>query len=557
MSAAIQAHELLAGQPIANALLVLSLVAASGLMLAAIRVRGIGLGVAGVLFAGIAFGHFGFGIPYEILEFVREFGLILFVFTIGLQLGPGFFASLRKDGLRLNMLALVVVLGGAGLTILWAVVGRMAYPAAFGIFCGASTNTPALGAVQQTLGIIGKGTGETAALPALAYAVSYPGGVVGIIAVLLLLRAMFRISPEREAEMLRAASTEPLERASLLVENPMLDGLTIGEIPARHEMGIVVSRILPAQSDEVQRASDDMIIHTGDCLLAVGTRSHLVEFERVIGYRIEADLMHTTGDVEYRKVLVTQSRVLGRTIGELAVELHHAVTFTRLRRGDLELTASDDLRLQFGDRLQIVGEREGLDRATTLLGNSQRALQVTSFVPIFLGIALGVVAGAVPFQVPGVPLPVRLGLAGGPLLLAILLSRLGRLGPMLLQMPPSANLAFRELGITLFLACVGLKAGPLFVQTVLSARGAWWFGAGLTITILPLLAVGIWARGVIKMNFMTICGLLSGSMTDPPALAFACAVGKSDAPSTSYAAVYPLAMFSRIMVAQALVLIFG
>lgn len=550
-------YEILAGQPTANAVLVLSLVAATGLMLAGLRVRGIGLGVAGVLFSGIAFGHFGFGIPHEILDFVREFGLILFVFTIGLQLGPGFFASLRKDGLRLNALALFVVLGGAALTVLAAIVARVGFFAAFGLFCGASTNTPALGAVQQTLGIMGKGTGDSAALPALAYAVSYPGGVVGIITVLLILRGIFRISPEREAEEWRAAGSEPVERASILVENAGLDGLTVAEIPARRELDIVISRILVANNVNVQRASDETVIHLGDCLLAVGTASNLMKFERVVGYRIEADLMHTEGNVEVRKIVVTQPRFPGRTIGELAIELRHAVTITRVRRGDVEMPAREDLRLQFGDRLHLVGTPEDLDRATALLGNSQRALQVTSFIPIYLGIALGVLAGALPFQVPGVPLPIRLGIAGGPLLLAILLSRLGRLGPLLLQMPPSANLAFRELGITLFLACVGLKAGPLFVHTVLSARGAVWFGTGIAITILPLLAVGIWARAVMKLNYMTICGLLSGSMTDPPALAFACAVSKSDAPSVSYAAVYPLAMFSRILVAQGLVLIFG
>lgn len=550
-------YEILAGQPTANAVLVLSLVAATGLMLAGLRVRGIGLGVAGVLFSGIAFGHFGFGIPHEILDFVREFGLILFVFTIGLQLGPGFFASLRKDGLRLNVLALLVVLGGAVLTVLAAIVAHAGFFAAFGLFCGASTNTPALGAVQQTLGIIGKGAGDSAALPALAYAVSYPGGVVGIITVLLILRGLFRISPEREAEALRATGSEPLERASILVENACLDGLTIAEIPARRELGIVISRILVANDVNVQRAADDMTVHRGDCLLAIGTATSLTKFERVVGYRIEADLMHTDGTVEARKVVVTQPRFSGRTIGELAIELQHRVTITRVRRGDVEMTAREDLQLQFGDRLHIVGSSEDLDRATALLGNSQRALQVTSFIPIFLGIALGVLAGALPFQIPGVPLPIRLGIAGGPLLLAILLSRLGRLGPILLQMPPSANLAFRDLGITLFLACVGLKAGPLFVQTVLSARGAVWFGAGLVITVLPLLAVGIWARAVMRLNYMTICGLLSGSMTDPPALAFACAVSKSDAPSVSYAAVYPLAMFSRILIAQGLVLIFG
>ena len=550
-------YEILAGQPTANAVLVLSLVAATGLMLAGLRVRGIGLGVAGVLFSGIAFGHCGFGIPHEILDFVREFGLILFVFTIGLQLGPGFFASLRKDGLRLNVLALLVVLGGAVLTVLAAIVAHAGFFAAFGLFCGASTNTPALGAVQQTLGIIGKGAGDSAALPALAYAVSYPGGVVGIITVLLILRGLFRISPEREAEALRATGSEPLERASILVENACLDGLTIAEIPARRELGIVISRILVANDVNVQRAANDMTVHRGDCLLAIGTATSLTKFERVVGYRIEADLMHTDGNVEARKVVVTQPRFSGRTIGELAIELQHRVTITRVRRGDVEMTAREDLQLQFGDRLHIVGSSEDLDRATALLGNSQRALQVTSFIPIFLGIALGVLAGALPFQIPGVPLPIRLGIAGGPLLLAILLSRLGRLGPILLQMPPSANLAFRDLGITLFLACVGLKAGPLFVQTVLSARGAVWFGAGLVITVLPLLAVGIWARAVMRLNYMTICGLLSGSMTDPPALAFACAVSKSDAPSVSYAAVYPLAMFSRILIAQGLVLIFG
>ncbi|HEV7405514.1 MAG TPA: putative transporter [Chthoniobacteraceae bacterium] len=552
-----QSHEILAGQPVANAVLVLSLVAASGLSLASLKVRGLGLGVAGVLFSGIAFAHFGYGIPHEILEFVREFGLILFVFTIGLQLGPGFFASLRQDGLRLNALALAVVLAGAVLTVAVARFGVAGFPAAFGLFSGASTNTPALGAVQQTLAIMGKSTPESSALPALAYAVSYPGGVVGIIVVLLLLRAIFRISPEHEAEQLRAAGSEPLERASLLVENPNLDGLPIAEIPALRETNVVISRILPARSTRVLRAADDTVLHAGDCLLVVGTATNLRRFEYVIGCRIEADLMNTTGALGFREIVVTQPGVIGQSVGEVGHRLHDSATITRIRRSDLEMTARADARLQFGDRLQLVGEPEGLERATVLLGNSQRALQVTNFIPIFVGIALGVLAGALPFQIPGVPLPVRLGLAGGPLLLAIFLSRLGRLGPLLLQMPPSANLALRELGITLFLACVGLKAGPLFVETVLSARGAVWFIAGLAVTVLPLLAVGLFARGVMKLNYLTVCGLLAGSMTDPPALAFACAVGKSDAPSTGYAAVYPLAMFARILVAQVLVLMFG
>jgi putative transport protein len=550
-------HHFLPDQPMANAVLVLSLVAATGLMLANARIRGIGLGVVGVLFSGIAFGHLGFGIPLDILEFAREFGLILFVFTIGLQLGPGFIASLRKDGLRLNGLALVIVFGGAVLTVFVAVLMRVGFPAAYGLFSGATTNTPSLGAVQQTLALTGKATLESAAIPALAYAASYPGGVVGIIAVLLLLRTIFRISPEREAEQLRAAKSEPLEHASLLIENPNLDGLMIAEIPARAETGVVISRILPAKSMQVMRAAEDTVLHPGDCVLTVGTPTNLRQFERVVGCRIEADLMQASGDIQVRNVAVTQSGVIGRTIGELLPRLLGAATITRIRRGDVEMTARDDARLQFGDRLQVVGEPGGLDHATALLGNSEQALLHTNFLPIFLGIALGIGAGAMPLHFPGLPLPVRLGIAGGPLLLAIFLSRIGRVGPLIFQMPHSANLAFRELGITLFLACVGLKAGPLFVETVLSGRGALWFAAGIVITVVPLLAVGLWARAVMKLNFMTICGLLSGSMTDPPALAFACAVAKSEAPSVSYAAVYPLAMFSRILAAQALVLIFG
>ncbi|MEO6739816.1 MAG: putative transporter, partial [Chthoniobacteraceae bacterium] len=543
----------LVGQPIANAVLVLSLVAAAGLLLAGVRVRGIGLGVAGVLFAGIAFGHFGFTIPHDVLDFTREFGLILFVFTIGLQLGPGFFASLRKDGLHLNILALVIVILGGALTVLAGKIGGIGFPAAFGLFSGATTNTPSLGAVQQTLAIVGHTPPETAALPALAYAATYPGGVIGIITVLLLLRVMFRISPEREAAALRGGS-EPLVRASFLIENKNLDGLCIADILGRLETVVVISRILPANHGEVVLAKEDALLHLGDCVLAVGTPHGLEQFEKMVGVRVETDLMRTLGDVDFRIVSVTQPRVIGRTIGDLTLDLIEAATITRVQRGDVEMTAHDDTRLQFGDRLRIVGSARGLDRATALLGNSQEALNVTNFVPIFLGIALGIVAGALPLRIPGIPLPVRLGIAGGPLLLAIFLSRAGRIGPMLLRMPPSANLALRELGITLFLACVGLKAGPHFIPTVMSGRGAMWFAAGLVITIVPLLAVGIWARAVKKLNFMTISGLLAGSMTDPPALAFACAVSKSDAPSVSYAAVYPLTMFARILAAQILVL---
>jgi putative transport protein len=551
-------QELLAGQPTGNAILVLSLVATVGLLLAMVRIRGIGLGVAGVLFAAIGFGHLGYGIPHEVLEFVREFGLILFVFSIGLQLGPGFFASLRQDGLRLNGLALGVIFLGAAVTLAVAWLFGTGYPAAYGLFCGASTNTPALGAVQQALPMVTRGDASTVA--ALAYAVSYPGGVVGIIGSLLLLRRVFRIHLPTEVARFEAEhrkNNEPLTRQSFLVENPNLHGVSVGSIPARSETGVVVSRIQRAGETEVRMAPDDTLLSVGDRLLAVGTAQGLAQFQRVVGRVSEIDLMQSPGEVDFRRVVVTQTRVIGQPIAALEAGLLNGVTLTRVTRAGLEMTARPDRHLHFGDEVQIVGAPKDLERALAVLGNSRHALRVTSFVPIFIGIALGVMAGAFPLQVPGVPLPIRLGIAGGPLLLAILLSRLGRIGPLILHMPQSANLAFRELGITLFLACVGLKAGPAFIDTVLTPQGAVWLGAGALITLAPLLLMGGIGRAVLKLDFLTLCGLLSGSMTDPPALAFATSLSNSEAPAVSYAAVYPLAMFARIFVAQVLVLTLG
>ena len=474
--------ELHTTQPVAWAVLVLMLVAVAGLALASIKVKGVGIGIAGVLFAGILAGHFGMHIEKEILEFVRDFGLILFVFTIGLQLGPGFFASLRQQGLKLNVMAASVVLMGAAIAVAISFLARIDFAAALGLFSGATTNTPSLGATQQMLKSMPAELADKAGMPALAYAVAYPGGVFGIIAVLLFMRGIFRINPEKEAEQFRAdqrKNVEPLERMNLLVENANVDNLAIAEIPGR-EGGVVVSRIKRAGVDEVETATEHTVLHQGDVILAVGTRRALQNFRVVIGRQSELNLVKVPGRVVSRRIVVTHKEVLGKAIEELDLDDVYGVTVTRVTRADIEMTAVPGLRLQFGDMLQVVGEESAMPKVSEVLGNCVKALNETNFIPIFVGIALGVIIGVLPISIPNMPVPVRLGIAGGPLILAILLGRIGRIGPLLWHMPVNANVAFRELGIVLFLACVGLKAGEKFFETVFTRRGfilaAWRIG---------------------------------------------------------------------------------
>jgi putative transport protein len=400
---------------------------------------------------------------------------------------------------------------------------------------------------------------EQNALPALAYAVAYPAGIAGIIGSLLLLRSVFRIDAARELERFRAqqqTGDEPLERVNLVVENPNLEGLPIADVPGLRETGVIVSRIRLAGASEVRPAAEGTILHRGDTLLVVGTARGLAGFVRIVGRVSDADLMRAPGPVTYRRVVVTSKGVLGRTLGELGLDHLYRVVVTRVTRADLEMTAVPGLRLQFGDVLQVVGEPDEIAQAARALGNSLRALNETQFIPLFIGIALGVLAGVLPLSVPGLPVPVRLGLAGGPLLLAIALSRVGHVGRLVWHMPVNANLAFRELGITLFLACVGLKAGERFFAIVFTGTGVLWLCGAVVIATVPLLAVGAFARKALALDFVTLSGLVAGSTTDPPALAFAGALARSDAPSVAYATVYPLTMLLRILTAQVLALLF-
>jgi putative transport protein len=548
--------ELHATQPIAHAIGLLSFVCVVGMAFGSLKFHGIGLGTAGVLFAGILVGHFGEEVDHATLDFVKEFGLILFVFTIGLQLGPGFFAALRQQGAKLNALAALIVALGAGLAALAGWIAGFDPAAVLGVFSGASTNTPSLGAGVQTLGVLPNIAPERMDLPALAYAVTYPAAIVGIIASLLLVKLIFRIDPKGEAAKFAAANrtkTEPLERRTLVVANPNLDGLSLGAIPGRIESGVTIS--LVRHNGETQTAVDALVIHRDDKLAVVGEPAGLEQFERVVGRRCDEDLLLTQNDLMVRRIVVTDRAVLGKSVGELHLGDRFSVAVTRLTRADLEMSAAPAVRLQFGDKLQMVGRESDLDKAAAMLGNSMSEVSATHFIPFFIGIALGIVLGTLPIPVPGLPHPIRLGLAGGPLIVALILGRVGHIRRQVWHMPVGTNLAFREFGIALFFAAVGLSAGARFFVTVFSAIGAQWLLAGVCVTVLPILAVGILGRAVLKMNFMDLSGLLAGSMTDPPALAFAANIAGSDEPAVAYATVYPLTTVLRILAAQLLAIL--
>jgi putative transport protein len=547
-----------AAQPVAHAIGVLSLVCVAGMAVGSLKVRGVGLGTAGVLFAGILTGYFGKPVDHATLEFVKEFGLILFVFTIGLQLGPGFLAALRQQGLALNALAAtVVVLGALTAPILGWLLG-IDPAAVLGVLSGATTNTPSLGATQQTLTTLPGVSLDRQELPALAYAVTYPVAIAGIIGTLLALKSLFRIDPLKEAEAFAAEQrrgAEPVERRTLMVENPNLEGVKVEAVPGRREMGVTVSRIRRAGESEVRLAAGGTVLKKGDRIVAVGTGVMLERFEQMVGRRSDEDLLQAPGGVISSRVLVTSKRALGKTVGELGLDHLFGVIVTRMTRADLEMSAVQDLHLRFGDVLQVVGDQASIQKAAGFLGNSLKEFNETHFIPLFIGIALGIALGTVPVAVPGLPQPLRLGLAGGALIVALVLGRMGRIGRLVLHMPANVNLAFREFGIALFFAAVGLMAGAKFFSTVFSPMGALWLFAGLLVTVPPLLVVGVFARAVLKKNFVALSGLLAGSMTDPPALAFASNISRSDAPTVSYATVYPLTMVLRILSAQLLVLL--
>ncbi|OGS11779.1 MAG: hypothetical protein A2234_09055 [Elusimicrobia bacterium RIFOXYA2_FULL_58_8] len=539
-------------QSVAWSVFVIMLVAAAGLAIGNIKLFGINLGIAGVLFSGILFGHFGMDINHETLEFLRDFGLILFVYSIGTQVGPGFFSSFRKEGIRLNLMAAAVVLGGVVLTLLVSRFAGFDIATAVGMYAGAVTNTPSLAAAQQALGAVNP---EVANSASIGYALAYPGAIMGVILTMLLIRRIFRAQAAQDMLQVQGAKTEDgFVATSIRVENKNLEGLKIQDIPAINELGVVVSRYFHAGSMAV--AHDDTVIYAGDVLLAVGKPESVNKFMLVVGSKSDMDLKKLPSRIIHSRVIVTHKEVIGKTLEELKLESQYDVVATRVARADVEFLVSDSYVLQFADNLVIVGEEAAVAKAAALLGNSPKDLNHPQLIPAFIGIAAGVLLGSLPIAIPGLSTPVRLGMAGGPLIVAIVLSYVQHIGPLNWYLPPAGNLMLRELGIVLFLSCVGLKAGGRFFETLVNGNGVYIVLFSFLITVLPIIIVGIFAKARLKINYMSLCGALAGSMTDPPALAFANAMAPSNLSAMSYATVYPLVMIMRVISAQLIVLLF-
>lgn len=544
---------------VAATVVAIALSAAFGLLLGRVHLRGIGLGIGGVLFAGIAAGDIsaraGVHFHPEMMEFIREFGLILFVFTIGIQVGPGFFGSLRRAGLPMNLAAFAIVaLGVATTAAIHAVVG-VPVPALVGVMSGAVTNTPGLGAAVQALRDMGADAAAVAA-PPLGYAVAYPFGIIGILTAMLAVRFAARVdlSAETEAwDASRRGGPAALPSMNVAVRNPNLDGLPLSEIPGLFDDGVVASRM--KTGDELIRPARDTIVRLGDILHLVGPAEKLKGMRLVLGEESQAELTTRGARLAWARLVVTERAVLGRRLRALGIEAQAGATISRISRAGVELPAQAGSTLEFGDIVTVVGYPEAIEAARKILGDQVKRLDEVDFPALFIGMALGVLLGSIPLVLPGLPAPLKLGLAGGPLLAAILLGRLGRLGPFMWVMPPVANHALRELGIILFLAVVGLKAGAGFLPTLIEGDGLLWVACGAVITLVPLLIVGFAARFLFGMNFLSLCGVLAGSMTDPPALAFANAQSETSAASVAYATVYPLVMALRIFAPQLLVLL--
>lgn len=548
--------DLITGHSIAHAVLVLSGVIALGIAIGHIRFFGITLGIAGVLFSGLLFGHFGLTINHEVLEFCREFGLILFVFTIGMHVGPSFFASFRKQGLKLNLLAASIVFLGVAVAIGLYVFADLPLAVTVGLLSGAVTNTPGLGAAQQALREGLPELANTGELSGMAYAVAYPFGIIGIILTMLLIRAVAKVNLTTESESFtreQSPQTDKPINYNIEVTNQRLVGQQIRRLAGLVHGDFVISRML--RGDKVMTASADTVLQLGDILHVVCTKENADKLAIVVGDPTAVDVRSVKSHYTVRKILITHKDAVGKTIGELDLINRYGTTITRVLRAGVELVAHGRVELNFGDQVTVVGDESSLKKVAAELGDSVKQLNLPNILPIFIGILLGVIVGSIPFTFPGVPAPVKLGLAGGPLLVAILLSKIGKIGPVIWYLPQSANLVMREIGITLFLACVGIKSGGKFMETLLVGDGLYWMLLAALITLLPLLIVGFAARYVFKLNYLSLCGLLAGSMTDPPALSFSHQMTGSDAPAFTYASVYALVMFLRILTAQALVLL--
>ena len=557
-------NELIFGTGIAHSMLVFALVISIGIILGRIKIFGVSLGITWILFVGIIFGHFGLNIDPTILHFMKEFGLILFVYSIGMQVGPSFFSSFKKGGLTLNMLAVSIVFLGVVTTYTLHLITNLPLSTMVGILSGAVTNTPGLGAAQQTFYDM-----KVSADPSLAkdyaeismgYAVAYPLGVVGVITSLILIRYIFKVKLSDETKELDSLDESKYTEAqmfSLKISNPAIFGKSLSEVKRFTDKEFVVSRVKHAGGESLEVAHPKTVLYEDDIVLVVSNLQNIDSISVLLGSRVDmdqSDWSELDDELVSRRIIITKPEINGKTIGNLKLRSLYGINVTRVNRAGLDLIGEPKLELQLGDRLTVVGSKSSVAKVESFLGNSLKRLHQPNLVSIFIGIALGVLFGSIPFMLPGIPQPVKLGLAGGPLIVAILISKFGPRYKMVTYTTMSANLMLREIGISLFLACVGLEAGKGFVETIVNG-GYIWVGYGVIITVLPLLIVGAIGRLVFKLNYFTLMGVVSGSMTNPPALSFANATAGSDAPAVSYATVYPLTMFLRVVTAQILILL--
>ena len=543
------------GGGVAHSVLILSLVIAFGIMLGKIKVAGISLGVTWILFVGIVFGHFDLNLDEHLLHFLKEFGLILFVYSIGLQVGPGFFSAFKKGGFTLNVLAVLVVFISVLITVALHFITGIPITTMVGILSGAVTNTPGLGAAQQANSDL---NGIDAPEIALGYAVAYPLGVIGCILALLALKYLLHINTrkeEAEAEQglghLQELTVRPV---SVEIRNEAVDGKTIKEIKPLLNRAFVISRIRHRDSEnEVELVNADTVLHLQDQILFISNPKDMEAIIAFFGRQISAEGEQDKKLIS-RRILITKPELNGKSLAQLKIRNNFGASITRINRSGVDLVATPHLQLQMGDRVTIVGSELAVSHTEKVLGNSLKRLNHPNLIPIFLGIALGCILGSLPFMFPGIPQPVKLGLAGGPLIVSILISRFGPQYKLITYTTMSANLMIREIGISLFLACVGLGAGKGFVDTIIHEGGYVWIAYGAIITIVPLLVGGLIGRYAWKLNYYTLIGVLSGTNTNPPALAYSSELTSCDAPAVGYATVYPLAMFLRVLTAQLLIL---
>lgn len=536
---------------LASTLVLYSFVIAAGVFLGKLKIAGVSLGVTFVLFVGILMGHFGYEVNAEVLTFVREFGLILFIFSIGLQVGPGFFSSFKKGGVRLNALAVLGVLLNVGIVLaIFYIDGKTDIAALVGVMSGAVTNTPGLAAAQQT-------AGDLTAINTMAngYAAAYPLGVVGIILAMLIIKAAFRVNMQDEVKALEEESNDDSHRPCIrtyTVDNPLIVGKNLQQLHDILKTDFVISRMRTPEGQFYIPNSKSVLVK-GEHLFACMAPHDEAAFEAVVGPKASMERedweKQDNGAVVSRRILVTKSEYNGTTLRQLHLHAAYRLNVTRVNRAGVDLLASPILRLQMGDRLTVVGDLKDINRLAEKLGNSMKRLHHPNIITIFVGILLGIVLGSLPLG-----FGMKLGLAGGPLVVAILLSRFGYKIKLVTYTSTSASMLMRELGICLFLASVGIGAGKTFASAVFSPTGMWWVIWGFIITFVPLLVVGLIARGVYKLNLLTIMGTFAGTYTDPPALAYSTGSTGSDAPAVAYSTVYPLTMFLRVVAAQALIL---